>query len=541
MEIAINLIGGLGLFLYGMTIMGDGLQKSAGTKLKKIVELLTSNVIMGVLVGTLVTSIIQSSSATTVMVVGFVNAGIMTLPQAIGVIMGANIGTTMTGQIISLDLAGLAPLALGIGIILYMFTTNSKAKSVAEVLIGFGILFTGMEFMKDAVKPLAELKWFTDVLVSFGSNPILGVLVGFGITAVIQSSSASMGMLLALSSQGLIPLNAALPILYGDNIGTCATSLLSSIGANRNARRAATMHLMFNIIGTIIFIVVLTKPISMLVTYLNPTDISRQIANSHTLFNLINVMIQLPFYKLIVKLTMKLIPEQENEIEAYQAVKYIDERMMETPSIALSNTIKETLRMAYKAKSSLANSVEAFIYKAQDKINKSIEEEKHINFLQKAILNYLVELSKTPLSNEAREAVDALFNTVNDIERVGDHADNISELAQVVIDNDLNLSEEGKDELNQLYEKVLSTYSYALESMEKLDKELSYRVLRMEEQVNIMVKVCRENHMKRLNNNTCTIDNGVVFLDIISNLERVSDHSVNIAQTVIKSTSIMMA
>ena len=534
MEIAINLMGGLGLFLYGMNLMGDGLQKSAGSKLKSIIELLTSNVFMGVIVGTLVTAIIQSSSATTVMVVGFVNAGIMTLPQAIGVIMGANIGTTMTAQLISLNLVGLAPMAIGIGMVFYLFSAKPNVKHTSEILIGFGILFTGMEFMKEAVIPLAEFKGFTDALVAFGHRPILGVLLGFGITAIIQSSSASMGILLALSSQGLLPLSAALPILYGDNIGTCVTSLLSSIGASRNGRRAATMHLVFNIIGTIIFMLVLTKPITMIVNHLNPNDISRQIANSHTLFNVINVIILLPFSNLLVKLTLKLIPEKEDEIEDRKIVKYIDERMMETPSLALSNTVKEILRMGDKAKKSLINSMGGLLEKSEPKIEKCFKEEETINILQKTILNYLLKLSKTSLNNESRESVDALFNTVNDIERIGDHAENIAELAQILVEKDLSLSKEGSEELIEMYNKVVDNYTYALRAMENSDIDLACKVIKMEEKIDIIEKSCRENHMRRLNESSCTIDNGVVYLDVISNLERISDHSVNIAQQVIK-------
>ena len=261
MDIAISLIGGLGLFLYGMNLMGNGLQKSAGEKLKNIIGLLTSNILMGVLVGAVVTGIIQSSSATTVMVVGFVNAGIMTLTQAIGVIMGANIGTTITAQLVSFDLEGIAPIALGIGIVLFLFTKKAKTKNIAEILIGFGILFTGMEFMKDAVKPLAEYEGFRNALIYFGQHQVLGVLAGFAITGIVQSSSASMGMLIALATQGLIPISSALPILYGDNIGTCVTSLISSIGANRNAKRAAIMHLTFNVIGTLLFILILNNSV----------------------------------------------------------------------------------------------------------------------------------------------------------------------------------------------------------------------------------------------------------------------------------------
>nr|WP_279310895.1 MULTISPECIES: Na/Pi cotransporter family protein [unclassified Romboutsia] len=535
------MMGGLGLFLYGMNLMADGLQKSAGEKLKKIVELLTSNVLMGVIVGALVTAIIQSSSATTVMVVGFVNAGIMTLPQAIGVIMGANIGTTITAQLVSLDLVGLAPMALGVGIILYLFSSKPKVKTIAEIFIGFGILFTGMDFMKEAVAPLKEFSGFTNALVSFGHNPILGILLGFGITAIVQSSSASMGMLLALASEGILPLSSALPILYGENIGTCVTSLISSIGASKNAKRAATMHLTFNVIGTLVFMLLLSKPITMVVTHLDPNDVSRQIANAHTLFNITNVILLLPFSKLIVKLTMKLVPEKEDEIEERKTVKFLDERILETPSIALSNTIKETLRMGEKAKKALICSMEGVLEMSDAKIKKAFNEEIKINELQKAILSFLLKLSKTTLNDDSREGVDYLFNTVNDIERIGDHAENIAELSEIILTKELKLSDECKGELTEIYNKVLSTYTYALESLESNNVDLALRVVKMEEQVDIMEKVCRQNHMKRLDESVCTIDNGVVYLDIVSNLERISDHSVNIAQQVIKANSNKVA
>ena len=369
MDIAIGIMGGLGLFLYGMNLMGDGLQKSAGSKLKRIIELLTSNVIMGVLVGMVVTMVIQSSSATTVMVVGFVNAGIMSLPQAIGVIMGANIGTTITAQLVSLDVDFLAPVALGIGIVIYMFSNKPKHKNIAEILIGFGILFTGMDFMKEAVKPLAGYQGFTDMLLSFGHHPILGVLMGFAITAIVQSSSASMGMLIALASQGLIPITAALPILYGENIGTCVTSLISSIGASRNARRAAIMHLTFNVLGSMIFMFILSKPIVAIVTAIDPTDAARQIANAHTLFNILNVIVLLPFNKLIVKLALKLVPETKGEQDDDdKVVKYIDDRMIETPSIALANIVKETLRMGEKSKESLNAAMDGIVDKSKENI-----------------------------------------------------------------------------------------------------------------------------------------------------------------------------
>ena len=534
MDIAIGIMGGLGLFLYGMNLMGDGLQKSAGSKLKRIIELLTSNIIMGVLVGMVVTMVIQSSSATTVMVVGFVNAGIMSLPQAIGVIMGANIGTTITAQLVSLDVDFLAPVALGIGIVIYMFSNKPKHKNIAEILIGFGILFTGMDFMKEAVKPLAGYQGFTDMLLSFGHHPILGVLMGFAITAIVQSSSASMGMLIALASQGLIPITAALPILYGENIGTCVTSLISSIGASRNARRAAIMHLTFNVLGSMIFMFILSKPIVAIVTAIDPTDAARQIANAHTLFNVINVILLLPFNKLIVKLALKLVPETKGEQDDDdKVVKYIDDRMIETPSIALANIIKETLRMGEKSKESLNAAMDGIVDKSKEKIELSFKREKLINELQKSILNYLLKLSKASLNEDSRETVDALFNTVNDIERIGDHAENIAELAKDIVDLEISFSDVGIGELKDMYNKVVSTYTYALEAMRTSNVELACKVIKMEEQVDMMEKSCRANHMNRLNSSSCSIESGVIYLDIISNLERVSDHAVNIAQQVI--------
>ncbi|HBG0387550.1 TPA: Na/Pi cotransporter family protein [Clostridioides difficile] len=535
MNIIISLMGGLGLFLYGMNLMGEGLQKSAGTKLKKIIKLLTSNLFMGVLVGTGVTAVIQSSSATTVMVVGFVNAGIMTLKQAIGVIMGANIGTTVTAQLVSFDLTGMAPVALGVGIILYLFGNKPRIKNIAEILIGFGILFTGMDFMKMAVEPLRDYQGFTDLLVTFGRYPLLGLLLGFGITAIIQSSSASMGMLVALAAEGLVPLSVALPILYGQNIGTCVTSLLSSIGANKNARRAAMMHLIFNVLGTVIFLIFLNKPVVSMVTSWDPSNVARQIANTHTLFNIISVLILLPFTSLIIKLAIKLVPDRAGDIDEDETktIKYIDDRMIETPSIALANTIKEALRMGEKAKESLNASMEALVEHSTEKIDKTYRRERLINDLQKAILNYLLKLSKAALDDDSREVVDTLFNTVNDIERIGDHAKNIAELSQVAIDSNIYFSEEGQSELDVMYNRVVSAYTYALESMRSDNVDLACKVIKIEEQVDIMEKSCRANHMYRLNNNLCSIENGVIYLDVISNLERISDHAVNIAQQVI--------
>lgn len=532
LEIAISLLGGLGLFLYGMNLMAEGLQKSAGDKLKKIVEKLTSNTVMGVLVGTVVTAIIQSSSAATVMVVGFVNAGIMSLSQAIGVIMGANIGTTVTAQLVSFKLEAIAPVALGIGIILYLFSKKEKTKELATILLGFGILFTGMEFMKDAVKPLAEYEGFRRALIYFGEHQFLGIIAGFAITGIIQSSSASMGMLIALASQGLIPLSSALPILYGDNIGTCVTSLLSSIGASRNAKRAATMHLTFNVIGTLIFVLILNYPISALVKWLDPTDAARQIANAHTIFNVVNVLILLPFAKYIVKIVLKIMPITEEESEATAATKYLDERIIQTPSIALGNTVKEVSRMGQKANKALEYSMNSLINKSMTDVEKTEKYEEHVNLLQKEILNYLLKLSKSPLNDEERNKVDLLFNTVNDIERVSDHAENISELSRLAIEKDLQFSDTALEEMNNIYSKAKENFNVALKGLENYDKSIISKVYEIEDEVDALDKLYRKKHIERLNNGKCTIDSGVLFLDLLTNLERISDHSCNIANNV---------
>ncbi|WP_373601317.1 Na/Pi cotransporter family protein [Paraclostridium bifermentans] len=538
MSIFISLIGGLGLFLYGMNIMGEGLQKSTGPKLEKAIELLTSNVVMGVLVGAVVTGIIQSSGATTVMVVGFVNAGIMTLYQAIGVIMGANIGTTVTAQLVSFDASIFSSIALGIGIVLYMIGSKSKPnlKNISEILIGFGILFIGMEFMKDAVAPLAEYEGFRNLLQGLADHPFLALLAGFAMTTCLQSSSASMGILIALSSQGLMPLAGALPILYGDNIGSCTTSLISSVGANKNAKRAAVMHLTFNVIGTILFMFVLNKPISMVVTHLDPTDTARQIANAHTLFNITNVIILLPFSKYIVKLVMFLIPDKKGEEEEYDnhVTKYLDERMLETPSIAFGNTIRETLRMGKKAKTSFTCSMTALLENSEEDANMTFEKEKILNEQQRKVLDYLIKLSKkTSLDDKMRLSLDLLFHTVNDIERVGDLSENIAELAESSIKSKDHFSDNAKSELIDLYNKVLEAYTLSLEAMKQSNTTFANDVLKIEEEVDALDKLYRAKHMNRLNANSCSIDSGIIYLDLLTNLERISDHSASIAKRVI--------
>ena len=537
MYILISLIGGLGLFLYGMNIMGEGLQKSTGPKLEKAIELLTSNVVMGVLVGAVVTGIIQSSGATTVMVVGFVNAGIMTLYQAIGIIMGANIGTTVTAQLVSFDVSILSSIALGIGIVLYMIGLKSKPtlKNISEILIGFAILFIGMRFMKDAVAPLSEYPFVRSILASIANQPILALIAGFLMTTCLQSSSASMGILIALASQGLMPLHGALPILYGDNIGSCTTSLLSSIGTNKNAKRAALMHLCFNVIGTLLFMFILNKPITMIVTRLDPTDISRQIENSHTLFNLINVVLLLPFSKYIVKLAMLIIPDKgQEEDNENRVIKYLDERMLETPSIAFGNTIKEVLRMGKNSKKSLVFSMDGFLKKSQEDVNMTFEKEKIVNEQQRKILDYLIKLSNKTLDDKMRFSLDLLFHTVNDIERVGDLSENIAELAQWFINGNIELSDSAKDEIVEIYNKVLECYNLSLNAMKENNTSVAKNVLKLESEVDMLEKAYKNKHMERINYNSCGIDAGIIYLDLLTNLERISDHCASIAKRVIK-------
>ena len=531
MDIAISLIGGLGMFLYGMNVMGDGLQKAAGEKLKKIIEMLTTNRIMGVLVGTLVTAIIQSSSATTVMTIGFVNAGIMSLQQAVGVIMGANIGTTVTAQLVSFNIEKYAPIAIGIGMVFWFFTKKKNIKNISEILIGFGILFVGMNFMKEAAAPVSEMSQVHDAMLYLSKNPVLGILAGFLITGTIQSSSASIGILIVLASQGLLPITAALPVLYGDNIGTCVTSLLSTIGASRNARRAAIMHLCFNVIGTLLFIIVLSKPIVALVTSIDPTNVPRQIANAHTLFNVVNVIVLLPFSTYLVKLATKLVPYTEDEeLENIHTTKFLDERILETPSIALSNTVDEVIIMASRSTRSLNSAYDAVKTFSHEKREKTFEYERMINTLQLDITNYLFALSNRNLSDIERIKADVLFHIVNDIERVGDHADNIAEISQFMEDKKVIFTEDARNELDTIFELASKNFYDSITALKTSDFELAATITEREREINILEQNARNSHMARLHAGTCSVEAGIYFLDIISNLERISDHSINITE-----------
>lgn len=530
MDLALPVLGGLGLFLYGMNLMGAGLEKAAGNKLKKMIEALTTNRFTGIIVGTIVTMIVQSSSATTVMVIGFVNAGLMTLPQAVGVIMGANIGTTITAQLIAFKLTDYAPLAVAIGVAMWIGARNKKAKNMSEILIGFGILFIGMDMMGDGLKPLANLPAFTNIMSSL-NNPILGMLVGLGLTTIVQSSSASIGLLQALAGEGLVSMHIAFPILFGENIGTTTTAMISSIGANKTAKRAAIIHFLFNLVGTIIFMTLLRYPIEWLVTYLSPGDVQRQIANAHTFFNVINVIIQYPFAMLLVKAAEKLVPGKD-EADITES-KYLDRRIIETPSIALGQAMREANRMGNLVLENLSACKVVMLEDKIDGVDAILAREKSINKIQREITDYLVQLSNAPLSDEQHADVNALLYVIGDIERVGDHIENITELAQYKYDNNLYFTPQAIEELSEMFDVCDKAFRTSIEAYKITDEAMARQVLVLEDEVDMLEKQNRSNHIDRLNKMLCSTGSGIVFLDAISNLERVSDHASNIAMYVL--------
>ncbi|NLM14210.1 MAG: Na/Pi cotransporter family protein [Epulopiscium sp.] len=538
-KIIFALIGGLGLFIYGMQIMAEGLQKSAGNKMKKLLEILTNNRIMGVLVGAVVTAIIQSSSATTVMVVGFVNAGLMTLAQAAGVIMGANIGTTVTGWIVSsaewakfLKPSELAPLAIAVGVTLMLFAKKKTLKQIGEIIAGFGILFVGLEMMGDAVKPLRNSPVFAEAFLTLGHNPLLGIFAGFAVTAIIQSSSASVGILQTLAAASLVPWNAAVYIIMGQNIGTCVTALLSSIGATKVAKRAAYVHLLFNVIGTIIFSIVG-------ITYfyfINPTFGAELISMTeisvvHTIFNIANTIILFPFGGMLVYLSGKLVRGKDEEDES--GLRHLDERILETPTFAVENAIKEVVRMGQMAAENVKVAMEALLEKDEKKVEQVLKREKSINVLNRTITPYLVKISNSPINEKQGALVTGLLHIVGDIERVGDHAENIAELAQFAIEEKVQLSDSAVLELKTMAEKCIECFEDAIRAREESNPELAKTIEPHEDIVDKMEKELRQRHIDRLSKNACSATSGIVFLDVISNLERISDHASNIALSVL--------
>ena len=526
-----GIVGGLGLFLFGMYNMSEGLKQAAGERLKRLLEALTTNKISGVLTGAIVTSIIQSSSATTVMVVGLVNARIMNLHQAVGVIMGANIGTTVTAQLIAFQIGEVALPAIGIGVAIYMFSQRERLRFLGQFLLGFGLLFLGLEVMKDALRPLGEHQAFRDLLVSFGQNPLLGVLVGMTITMVIQSSSASIGLLQSLAGEGLVPLRSALPILFGDNIGTTITAVLASIGASINAKRAAAVHVVFNVIGTLIFLPLL--PIYTNIVAATSDEIVRQIANAHTMFNVTNTILQLPLSGLIVWFVMRLLPGREAAAEP-GAEYHFDRRLLATPTLALNLMRKETLEMARSARNMVARSVDALITGEPEDLGEIYAIEEQINRATEAISAYLTDVGRRKLSDEETRVSRSLFHIVADVERVGDHGENIAELAEYRREKQVSFSEKAVAELRELSSTVLAAFDLALEAWTEQNAEKARRVFELERQVDALEKAARDSHIERLNLGECHPAAGIAFLDAASNLERIADHAAGIAAQVVE-------
>lgn len=524
-----GLIGGLGLFLFGMKMMGDGLENAAGEKLKGILEKITSNKYIGVVVGAVVTAVIQSSSATTVMVVSFVNAGLMSLMQATGVIMGANIGTTITAQMVSFNLDGIAPFFIGFGAILLLTVKNKRARDIASIALGFGILFMGMGLMSSSMSPVAESDTFRNLITVIGDNRILGVLAGLGMTAIVQSSSATTGILVALAMTGSIDMNIALPIIFGCNIGTCVTALLASLGANRTAKKAALIHLMFNIVGVIVFLPFMDIVIN-IVEKMNPGEVTRQVANAHTIFNVTVTILLLPMAKYLVVIANKILPG--DELIQKKGAMYLDKNLLETPVIASGQVFKETIRMADIAKENIELAMKSFLEDNEESIKKVYENEEVINILERDITDYLVLLSSYELPEKESRVLSSTFHVINDIERIGDHAKNIVELSTEKINNHLTIEGEAKDEIINMYEKTIQALNLALDCYSSNNSIKAKEIKEIECSINKYEKDLRENNIIRLNERKCTANSSVVFLDLINNLERIGDHSTNIAESI---------
>lgn len=556
LEMFMGLFGGLGLFIYGMVMMSNSLKSIAGDRMKRLLEILTNNRVLGILVGTIVTMIIQSSSTTTVMIVGFVNAGLMNLMQAIGVIMGANIGTTITAQLIAFNITQISPLAIAVGAGMFLFARRNKTKQIGSVILGFGILFTGIAFMSDAMAPLRDHEGFKSLLVSFSRNPILGVLAGFVLTAIIQSSSASIGLLQALAISGAFnnipgvsPFALTVPILLGENIGTCVTAMISSIGTNITAKRAAFIHFSIKVIGTVWVLIVLgivgcifngSNPIFDLIANISGTtmiaghvvpDVARQIANTHTIFNVVNTIVLFPFAGALVKLAEKIMPGEEKEDMG--GLKFLDERILENPAIAVGQAVKETARMGHFALENVNKAMQAFFDGNEKLIDEVMDLEIIINQLEKEITKFLVSLSNSNLSETDYMRATNLYHTLNDIERIGDHAENIAELARFNIEHNLIFSDDAVDELHEMIKKVDQVVRDAITSLENDDIGLARTIYLQEEEIDRLEVEFRAEHINRLNNQLCNPSSGVIFLDILSNLERIADHATNISKTVL--------
>lgn len=529
-NIAFSTIGGLGLFLFGIQIMASGMQKAAGDRFRRILEMLTNKPVLGVLTGIVVTLLVQSSSTSTVMVVGFANAGLMNLSQAISVIIGANIGTTVTAQIVSFNIGMIALPAIGIGSLLNFFGRRRFHRYLGQTVLGFGLLFLGMTTMSSGMIPLRELETFHSMLLQFSRYPILGILCGAAFTAIIQSSSAATGVIIAMTMQDLIPFHSAVPLILGTNVGTSITAILASIGANVAARRAAVAHVLFNVIGVTLALIFL-KPFTEIIIETAST-VPRQVANTHTAFNVLNTIVFLIFLKYFTRVVCYIVPGVDEKIEF--GPKYLDPRILKTPAVAIGGAKQELLRMGGIAREMLDESMLVFLKNDLKKIKHIEQMEELVDGLEKEINIYLADLSQHSMSKEQSKMVAALMSAANDLERIGDHAENIMQLSEIKTEERLPFSITALDEITSLYKKVSSMLERAIKAFEQDDKESAQQIVIEDDEVDAQEKALRKRHIDRINTKKCYPSAGVIYLDLLSNLERVADHANNIAYLVLE-------
>ena len=540
-------IGGLGMFLYGMHVMADGMQKSAGNKMKDFLGMLTGNRFMAVGIGALITAIIQSSGATTVMVVGFVSAGLMTLSQAVGVIMGANIGTTITAWIVSLSQLGdsaallnpqfYAPLLVGIGALIIMFAKSNKKQNIAEIIIGVGLLFLGLKSMSGAIKPYTDAPIFSIVFTTLGYNPILGILAGAVITALLQSSSVSVGILQTLAVNGLVGTNAAVFITLGENIGSCVTALLSAMGGSRTAKRAATIHLSFNVIGAILFGVICTALFIVRPDIAGHKITPVEISLFHTGFKLTMTVLLFPFAEKLVDLSGFLIKETEADrlaAEEEGSILHLDPRIFEQPSIAVVALSNEVVRMGEMVLENVRRAVNVCFSRDEKEIEKVFEVENRVNRINKELTEYLIHANNLSLNNRQKLIVANLFNSLTDIERSGDHAENITEQVQLLIERNQEFSELGHNDLLEITAAVDEAFDGAVQARKTGSRKIAVHVGECEDKVDQLRDDLKIRHIDRLSRGECDPAAGIVFIEIVDNLERISDHAENLAQYVLK-------
>ncbi|MDA7857919.1 Na/Pi cotransporter family protein [bacterium] len=527
-ELIFGIVGGLGLFIYGIHIMGEGLHKAAGDKMRKILGALTGTPVRGVLVGIGVTSIIQSSSATTVMLVGFVNAGLMTLMQAMGVILGADIGTTITAQLIAFKLTDYALLFIGLGMAVSLIAKKKTYKYFGEFLIGFGILFLGLKIMTSVVKPLGASETVRNAFIMFSKKPFLGVITGMVVTMIVQSSSVTVGIVLALASTGLLDLRGAIPIILGENIGTCVTALLASIGTTISAKRTAVAHITFKVLGTVIILSVL--PFYRNFIQITSSSIMRQCANAHTIFNVLLTISFLPFVKPLANLIKKFVPGEEVIVD--KGPKHLEKRLLKTPVLAIQTAKEEVINTLNLVKEMIGDAMRGFMNEDKKALVKVTHGEEAVDSLRLAVTGYLMELMQGELSEEESRKIPALLHVINDIERMGDHAENLKDLAELKIEKKMPFSSMAIEELQKIYNEVDQMSQDAINALQTNDITQAKQVVVREEKINSLRNELKENHIKRLEEGICKVLSGVVFLDMISNFEKIADHLNNVGQAV---------